>query len=729
MHIQSPPSSLQVLQNLQTLHLEYCVLNDISSIGALVKLEILSLVGSDIQELPMELRHLQHLKLLDLTDCKKLKQIQPGVLSSLTRLEELYMRHSFSGWSPVQGNKEKSSACLDELIPLSDRLKVLDVYVPEVQLLPQNFVLKNLTRFRICICFDRWTVSRSYLFENILCFEGNTDALIKSGINLLLNKCEKLELRGLYVNFNRLSGVRFSMLKIFKLYEFWAVKYLIDLNSNWSDDVPFPVLEELYADNTSLQGLCQPQLLQKRQMQFQREVPADFKLFRNLKVLRVWDRCPIKYIFSTYLARGSLPQLQTLVVTRCLKIQGIVYKETWEDDHNIADDMIVFPVLTTLTLSFLQQLISLYSSHEVQKSSSESTPTLVPFKFIKWLPSLEKFEITSCHTIKVVFDFHGLAIPLPEKEIENSKLVGVHEKEKEEEDQRPWCLKWIPTRVDKSVQGNNTTTTSSHSNAQGEVRSAATDDGLVREPQYPGNYNINGVFQNLNYLEVFWCESVVVIFDFGESHGLFPPVLNNLSEMRLGYLPELIHIWNIKKVPQQLVFKSGFQNLTTLHVEGCHKLTNIFSPSIAKLLEKLERIEIEFCEALQVIVAKEEEEENVKDGSISFPCLRSISIKKLGDLSCFSDQPNCAFRFPSLEKILIKGCPKLETFITAPTSADDTPKLKQVGDRDLPPPQRDNWLGNLNATIQHNFQLKQVKQKEKPKKQEKLNESEELTSG
>ncbi|KAF3438724.1 hypothetical protein FNV43_RR21488 [Rhamnella rubrinervis] len=470
-----------------------------------LKLEILSLVGSDIQELPMELRHLQHLKLLDLTDCKKLKQIQPGVLSSLTRLEELYMRHSFSGWSPVQGNKEKSSACLDELIPLSDRLKVLDVYVPEVQLLPQNFVLKNLTRFRICICFDRWTVSRSYLFENILCFEGNTDALIKSGINLLLNKCEKLELRGLYVNFNRLSGVRFSMLKIFKLYEFWAVKYLIDLNSNWSDDVPFPVLEELITSTTANSG-------------------------------------------CNTLSEDT----------------GIVYKETWEDDHNIADDMIVFPVLTTLTLSFLQQLISLYSSHELSYN-------------------------------KGGFDFHGLAIPLPEKEIENSKLVGVHEKEKEEEDQRPWCLKWIPTRVDKSVQGNNTTTTSSHSNAQGEVRSAATDDGLVREPQYPGNYNINGV-------------------------------------------------------PQQLVFKSGFQNLTTLHVEGCHKLTNIFSPSIAKLLEKLERIEIEFCEALQVIVAKEEEEENVKDGSISFPCLRSISIKKLGDLSCFSDQPNCAFRFPSLER-------------------------------------------------------------------------------
>ncbi|KAF3455065.1 hypothetical protein FNV43_RR05513 [Rhamnella rubrinervis] len=591
MHMQSPPSSLQILQNLQTLHLEYCVLKDISSIGALVNLEILSLVGSEIQELPMEMRHLQHLKLLDISDCKKLKKIPPGVLSSLTRLEELYMRHSFNGWSPVQVNKEKSCASLDELIPLSDRLKVLDVYVPQVQLLPRNFVLTNLTRFRICICFDRWIASRSYLFENVLCFRD--------------------------------------------------------------DQVPFPVLEELYVDQTSLNGLCHPDLLRKKQMQFQREVLADLKLFRNLKVLRLWDCFGLRCVFSTYLAGGSFPQLQTLIVKQCQMTEGIVYKETWENDDNIVDDTIVFPALTTLTLNFLQRLVSLYSSHEKEKA--------------------------------------------------NSKQVAVHE---EEEDQQHWCLKCIPARKGKTVQGNNATT-SSHSDAQREARSTGRDDGLVRESPYPyGDYNMNGtdkelVFHNLNFLEVFVCNSVVVIFDFGESQGLFPPVFNNLSEMRLGYLPKLTHIWDIKRV------RSSCQTSGDARTDG-DRILWIFASDCFK---------------------EEEEEENVQDVVISFPYLRTISLKKLENLSCFSDQPNCAFRFPSLEKILIKGCYKLEKFVpvAAATSAKDTPKLTQVEDRDLPPPQRNNWLGNLNTTIQHNFQLKQVRLKENPNK-EVLSESEELNS-
>lgn len=47
-------------------------------------------------------------------------------------------------------------------------------------------------------------------------------------------------------------------------------------------------------------------------------------------------------------------------------------------------------------------------------------------------------------------------------------------------------------------------------------------------------------------------------------------------------------------------------------------------------------------------------------------------------------------------------------------SAEDTPNLKHVEDHDLrrpPPPhgeERNNWLEDLNTTIQHNFQLKQV---------------------
>nr|XP_048320805.1 disease resistance protein At4g27190-like [Ziziphus jujuba var. spinosa] len=48
-YVQTLPASLQMLQNLRTLHLEYCVLGDISRIGGLEMLEILSLIGSEIK--------------------------------------------------------------------------------------------------------------------------------------------------------------------------------------------------------------------------------------------------------------------------------------------------------------------------------------------------------------------------------------------------------------------------------------------------------------------------------------------------------------------------------------------------------------------------------------------------------------------------------------------------------------------------------------------------------
>ena len=165
-YIQSLPSSWQHLQNMRTLHLKNCILRDISSIGALVKLEILSLFGSQFPELPREIGHLKHLKLLDITECKQLKRIPPGVLSSLTKLEELYMKSSFCQWSPVQGNEEKICASLDEVISLSDHLKVLEIYIPQVQLLGQSSVLFNsLTRFGISI-FVRPYSYWNCLFEN-----------------------------------------------------------------------------------------------------------------------------------------------------------------------------------------------------------------------------------------------------------------------------------------------------------------------------------------------------------------------------------------------------------------------------------------------------------------------------------------------------------------------------------------------------------------------------------
>lgn len=84
---------VRISQNLQTLCLEYCVLGNVSIGGQLRTLMILSLRGSSINQLPVSFRNLANLWLLDLTGCKYLEKISSGVFSSLSKLQELYMRN------------------------------------------------------------------------------------------------------------------------------------------------------------------------------------------------------------------------------------------------------------------------------------------------------------------------------------------------------------------------------------------------------------------------------------------------------------------------------------------------------------------------------------------------------------------------------------------------------------------------------------------------------------
>ncbi|KAF2298645.1 hypothetical protein GH714_024468 [Hevea brasiliensis] len=67
MHLSPLPLSLQYLENLQTLCLDHCVLEDISAIGELKQLQVLSFIQSTIVRLPSEVSKLTRLRLLDLS--------------------------------------------------------------------------------------------------------------------------------------------------------------------------------------------------------------------------------------------------------------------------------------------------------------------------------------------------------------------------------------------------------------------------------------------------------------------------------------------------------------------------------------------------------------------------------------------------------------------------------------------------------------------------------------
>ncbi|KAA8524669.1 hypothetical protein F0562_011092 [Nyssa sinensis] len=108
MLFRSLPSSLSNLSNLRMLCLRECKLEDVSMLKDLKNLEMLSFRGSNIMRLAPEIRHLTRLRLLDLQSCDYLQVIPPNVISSLYRLEELYIPPWFNGWEVEATNIERS---------------------------------------------------------------------------------------------------------------------------------------------------------------------------------------------------------------------------------------------------------------------------------------------------------------------------------------------------------------------------------------------------------------------------------------------------------------------------------------------------------------------------------------------------------------------------------------------------------------------------------------------
>ncbi|XXG64518.1 hypothetical protein AAC387_Pa05g2449 [Persea americana] len=151
-NISSLPLSMECLENLRTLWLDRCrELKDVAVIGKLKKLEILCLKQSGVDKLPEEIGELTNLKLLDLSKTK-LEIVPPNVISRLTRLEELYMGHSFNQWEP-EGAEDVIQASIAEFEFLK-HLRVLDVHIKTMSCMPKSSTSgpwKNLMKFQICI--------------------------------------------------------------------------------------------------------------------------------------------------------------------------------------------------------------------------------------------------------------------------------------------------------------------------------------------------------------------------------------------------------------------------------------------------------------------------------------------------------------------------------------------------------------------------------------------------
>ncbi|THG14498.1 hypothetical protein TEA_014205 [Camellia sinensis var. sinensis] len=151
-------------------------------------LEILSLQGSNIKVLPSEIGQLTRLRLLDLGNCEKLTEIPQGVLSNLSRLEELYIFDASWNW------EERSKVILDELGKLT-QLTTSQIHIPNVMLLPKDFCFENFIRFKISMGKEYGfseTYSKSYKLRGVS-LRGKLIVLLMRAEELHLKKIEGLQ--------------------------------------------------------------------------------------------------------------------------------------------------------------------------------------------------------------------------------------------------------------------------------------------------------------------------------------------------------------------------------------------------------------------------------------------------------------------------------------------------------------------------------------------------------
>ncbi|KAL5710655.1 hypothetical protein ACHQM5_021192 [Ranunculus cassubicifolius] len=112
------PSTLCELTRLRVLFLGYCTsLKKMPSLEKLKELQVLNLCGTLINELPEGMKSLGKLRSLDLSQTVRLENIEDGLISSFSNLEELHMQGSriCKIDSPIVTARLKEIRCLKKL--------------------------------------------------------------------------------------------------------------------------------------------------------------------------------------------------------------------------------------------------------------------------------------------------------------------------------------------------------------------------------------------------------------------------------------------------------------------------------------------------------------------------------------------------------------------------------------------------------------------------------------
>ncbi|KAF5951058.1 hypothetical protein HYC85_013051 [Camellia sinensis] len=397
------PLSLANLVNLRMLWLDYCELGDIAILKDLNNnLEILSLRGSNIEVLPSEIGQLTRLRLLDLENCYNLTEIPQGVISNLSRLEELYILLEYE----YAYREDEIKVNLDELRKLT-QLTTLQIHIPNVMLLPKDFCFKNLIRFKISVgkAYDFYgTTSKSCKLAGVSLMDKLID-LMRSAQDLHLEKIEGLQeflhdrgAEGSLMERGRNSPGFFNNLIQLTIQD-CRLKYLFSLSCARG----FRQLQRLAVIDCEMMEAIVG--IEEEKDEDEHSSQVTFPALKSLiidrlpKITEIWDKKLLPLEFFR--------QLRDVMIKSCEKLVKVIVLENGEEEKKTENNntTISFPQLTILRLEDLQSLKSFCTSRSETQSLFTSQ---VAF------PVLNRLEIQELPNIIEIWDKQ---LPIaPEKE-------------------------------------------------------------------------------------------------------------------------------------------------------------------------------------------------------------------------------------------------------------------------------------------------------------------------
>ncbi|XP_022735210.1 uncharacterized protein LOC111288550 isoform X2 [Durio zibethinus] len=639
-------NSLMSLRKLRALHVEnFYGVEDFSSLGNLTTLEILSLRGSEVQELADEFGNLKNLKVLDLTNCKILSRFPPNLIRSFYQLEELYIK----GLEIASG--KASTAILPELRFLS-RLEALYLELPFLHI-PNDFEFPRLQRYEIAI-----KERSSYRDKPVT--SSRSSLQIEGGfpLNVILELLWKIE-----------------FLKVSDMED----EYVECLNDKTQQKVPVSLilqnLKEVKVES------CE-NLLVVFQME---KVENHASLHSSLERLYLKDLSHLRCIWElpTHISLGRLVDLKLIF---CPSLKSLF-------SLSVAQSLVLLEYLQIKGCGELKQIVTESEGVEEEISSTINSHTSLCF------PKLTYVEIDKCDGLEYIFP--RMMAPQGFPQLENLYIINCHQlkqvfrpaKERDENDTMLPRLKFLTSLMKLTVISCPLLTDSSvHFEAVKaeleEVRLSAfkelfsnTKELILRRSRV-GSHNLvpdaNGEgLCGLTSLLLEYCEDLECLVDTTTMKvptsaftDLVELVINDMVGLKIlckgqppqGFLQNLkiLKVENCRDIVS-LSPTGKLQNMQQLVVRDCRKLQVVFQTSFSPGLPKLESVSVSECPQLEQVFYIEAKEQDGVEHGIMLRCLKHLQLDRLTNLSSFGPQ-NYFFEAPILENLRVSECPRFTNF-------------------------------------------------------------------